>query len=255
MVRYQAPTGFTRWAMVFAAVLGSSVFDLTWIIVGVALPHMQGTFSTTPDQIAWVMTSFIVGGTMMTACTGWASTRFGRKQLFVISIAANLVTTFMCGISDSLASEVFWRFMQGVFSAPLLALGQSFTIDAFPENRRAFATGLWGACTVGVVVMAPLLGGYLIEHLSWRWVFFINIPVAGLAAISAWLYIPKTDPDPHRKFEWIGFTALVALVGALQLGLSRGERLNWFDSTEIQIAFGIAAVALVTVAVVILPYS
>ena len=246
-VHYEIPTGFTRWAIVFAAVLGSSVFDLTWIIVGVALPHMQGTFSTTPDQIAWVMTSFIVGGTMMTACTGWASPRFGRKRLFVLSISANLLTTFMCGVSDSLASEVFWRFMQGVFSAPLLALGQSFTIDAFPPHRRAFATGLWGACTVGIVVMAPLLGGYLIEHLSWRWVFFINIPVAAIAAICTWLYIPKSAPDPNRRFEWIGFTALVAMVGALQLGLSRGERLSWFESNEIRIEFAIAAVALVTV--------
>ena len=246
-VPFQVPTGYTRWTIVFAAVLGSSVFDLTWIIVGVALPHMQGTFSTTPDQIAWVMTGFIVGGTMMTACTGWASTRFGRKQLFVLAISANMVTTLMCGLADSLASEVFWRFMQGVFSAPLLALGQAFTIEAFPEEDRAFATGLWGACTVGVVVMAPLLGGYLVEHLTWRWVFFINVPVAAVATISAWLYIPKTDPDSTRTFEWIGFTALVAMVGAMQLGLSRGERLGWFDSTEIRIELTLAVVAFLVV--------
>ena len=246
-VPLEIPTGFTRWAIVFAAVLGSSVFDLTWIIVGVALPHMQGSFSTTPDQIAWVMTGFIVGGTMMTACTGWASTRFGRKQLFVLAISANMVTTLMCGLADSLGAEVFWRFTQGVFSAPLLALGQSFTIEAFPEDRRAFATGIWGACTVGIVVMAPLLGGYLVEYHSWRWVFFINIPVAAAAAISAWLYIPKTDPDPNRTFEWVGFTALVGMVGAMQLGLSRGERLGWFESTEICIELSLACVGFLVV--------
>ena len=246
-VSFEAPTGFNRWAIVFAAVLGSAIFDLTWIIVGVALPHMQGTFSTTPDQIAWVMTGFIVGGTMMTACTGWVGTRFGRKRLFVLAIAANMIITLMCGLADSLVAEVFWRFLQGVFSAPLLALGQAFTIEAFPPEKRAFATGIWGACTVGVVVMAPLLGGYLIETLSWRWVFFISVPFAALATVTAWLYIPKTDPDPNRPFEWMGFTALIAMVGALQLGLSRGERLDWFESTEISLELGIAFVAFLVV--------
>ena len=110
---YEVPTGVTRWAIVFAATLGSMVFDLSWIIVGVALPYMQGTFSTTPDEIAWVMTAFIVGGTLMTAATGWASTRFGRKRLFVMAIAANMVTTLMCGLADTLYAEVFWRFVQG----------------------------------------------------------------------------------------------------------------------------------------------
>ena len=241
------PTGLTRWMIVFAAVLGSAVFDLTWIIVGVALPHMQGTFSATSDQIAWVMTGFIVGGTMMTAATGWASTRFGRKQVFVIAIGCNMITTLMCGFADSLLEEVFWRFLQGMFSAPLLALGQAITIDAFPEEDRAFATGLWGACVVGSVVVAPLLGGILVEHLSWRWVFFINVPLAGVAAVFAWIYIPRSVPQTSRTFEWVGFTAIVVLVGSLQLGLSRGERLDWFESTEVQIELLIAAIAFVVV--------
>ena len=243
----ELPTGLTRWMIVFAAVLGSAVFDLTWIIVGVALPHMQGTFSATSDQIAWVMTGFIVGGTMMTAATGWASTRFGRKQIFVLAIGANMITTLMCGLADSLMEEVLWRFLQGMFSAPLLALGQAITIDAFPEEDRAFATGLWGACVVGTVVIAPLLGGILVEHLSWRWVFFINVPLAAVAAIFAWFYIPRSVPDPSRTFEWVGFTALVVLVGSLQLALSRGERLDWFESVEIQLELSIAAVALMIV--------
>ena len=233
--------------IVFAAVLGSAVFDLTWIIVGVALPYMQGTFSATSDQIAWVMTGFIVGGTMMTAATGWASTRFGRKQVFVLAIGCNMVTTFMCGLADSLMEEVIWRFFQGLFSAPLLALGQAITIDAFPEEDRSFATGLWGACVVGSVVVAPLLGGMLVEHLSWRWVFFINVPLAMVAAVFAWIYVPRSEPDPNRTFEWVGFTALVILVGSMQLALSRGERLDWFDSPEIQLEFSIAAIALAVV--------
>ena len=241
------PTGLTRWAIVLAAVIGSAVFDLTWLIVGVALPYMQGTFSATPDQIAWVMTAFIVGGMMMNAATGWASTRFGRKQLFVLAIAANGLTSMMCGLADSLEAEVFWRFLQGMFSVPLLALGQAITMDAFPEEKRGFAVGLFGACTVGAMVFAPLLGGYLVEHYTWRWVFYVSVPMAAFATVCAVLFIPRSEPNPGRPFEWVGFSALMALVAALQLGLSRGERLDWLESTEIRIEFAIAAVALLVV--------
>ena len=233
----------------FAAVLGAAVFDLTWLIVGVALPYMQGTFSSTPDQIAWVMTAFIVGGMMMNAVTGWASTRFGRKQLFVLSISGNAVTTLMCGLSDSLAAEVLWRFLQGVTTVPLIALGQGIVLDVFPDDRRAFAIGMFGACTVGVAVFAPLLGGYLVEHYTWRWVFFVNVPMAGLATVCALVFIPRDEPNTGRAFEWWGFLALMALVAALNLSLSRGQRLDWFDSTEIRIEFAIAALALVMVTV------
>ena len=243
----EVPTGFTRWAIVLSAVLGSSVFDLTWMIVGVALPHMQGTFSATPDQIAWVMTAFIVGGMMMNAATGWASTRFGRKQMFVAAIGANALTTLMCGLADSLETEVFWRFLQGMFSVPLLPLGQSITMDAFPEEKRGFAVGLFGACTVGAMVFAPLLGGYLVDNYSWRWVFYVSVPVAVLATLCAWLFIPRSEPDAHRPFEWMGFSALIVLVAALQLSLSRGERLDWFESNEIRVATSVAVVAFVVV--------
>ena len=111
------------------------------------MPYMQGTFSATSDQIAWVMTAFIVGGMMMNAVTGWASTRFGRKQLFVVAIGGNMVTTLLCGLSDSLAMAVLWRFLQGVTTVPLIALGQGIVLDVFPEDRRAYAIGMFGACT------------------------------------------------------------------------------------------------------------
>ena len=244
----ELPTGFGRWAIVFAAVLGAAVFDLTWLIVGVALPYMQGAFSSTPDQIAWVMTAFIVGGMMMNAVTGWASTRFGRKQLFVLAIGGNAVTTLMCGLADSLAAEVLWRFLQGVTTVPLLALGQGIVLDVFPQDKRAFAIGMFGACTVGVAVFAPLFGGYLVEHYTWRWVFFINVPVAGVATVCALAFIPRDEPNTGRAFEWWGFLALMALVAALNLSLSRGQRLDWLDSTEIRIEFVIAALALIIVA-------
>ena len=241
------PTGFKRWSIVIAAVLGTALFDLTWMIVGVALPHMQGSFSATPDQISWVMTSFIVGGTMMISITGWASRRFGRKRLFIFAMVGNTIATAMCGTAASLEAEVFWRFMQGVLSAPLLAVGQSLVISAFPSNRRGFATGLWGAAGVGAVVFAPVLGGYLIEYVNWRWIFYAVIPIGVVGTLWSLAFIPKSLPSPARGLDWLGFATLIVLVGTLQLGLSRGERLQWFESTEIRIHFLIAAITLAMV--------
>ena len=244
---YEVPTGFKRWSIVIAAVLGTALFDLTWMIVGVALPHMQGTFSATPDQISWVMTSFIVGGTMMVSITGWASTRFGRKQLFVFSMVGNTIATVMCGAAGSLEAEVFWRFVQGLLSGPLLAIGQSLVISAFPQEKRGFATGLWGAAGVGAVVFAPVLGGYLIEYVNWRWIFYAVIPIGIAGTICTIAFVPRSEPSPARSLEWTGFAALILLVGTVQLGLSRGERLEWFESTEIRVHFLIAVLALAVV--------
>ena len=237
------PTGFERWSIVLAAMTGVMVFDFTWLSVGVALPHMQGTFSATPDQIAWVMTAFIVGGTMMIAVTGWASTRFGRKQLYMASVMCNTVGTLMCGLAGSLETEVLFRFLQGLSSAPLIALAQSIVIDAFPREKRGFATGLFGAAGVGAVVMAPVIGGLVVEHYSWRFVFYCVIPFGIVATIMGFAFLPKTDPNPARRLELTGFFAVVLLVGAVQLALSRGERLDWFESTEIQLEAVIAIVA------------
>ena len=243
----QVPTGFERWSIVFAAIAGVMVFDFTWLSVGVALPHMQGTFSATSDQIAWVMTAFIVGGTMMIAVTGWASTRFGRKRLYIAAVVGNTLGTFMCGAAGSLEAEVLYRFLQGLSSAPLLALAQSIVIDAFPRDKRGLATGLFGAAGVGAVVLAPVVGGLVVEYYSWRFVFYAVIPFGIVATIVGVVFLPKSEPEPTRRLEVTGFVAVVALVGALQLALSRGERLDWFESSEIQIEMAIAAVALVFV--------
>ena len=241
------PTGFERWSIVFAAITGVMVFDFTWLSVGVALPHMQGTFSATPDQIAWVMTSFIVGGTMMIAVTGWASTRFGRKQLYIAAVAGNTVGTLLCGMAGSLEAEVLFRFLQGLSSAPLLALAQSIVIDAFPRDKRGLATGLFGAAGVGAVVLAPMIGGLVVEHYSWRFVFYTVVPFGIVATIVGTVFLPKSKPEPSRRLEISGLVAVVLLVGAAQLALSRGERLDWFDSSEIQLETIIAVLAFIMV--------
>ena len=229
---------------VASAICGTIVYELTLGIVGVALPQMQGTFSATPDQIAWVLTSFTVGTTVMIGCSGWLSSRFGRKRFFLFSLVGFLVFTTLCATADSLAAEVLWRLLQGLLGAPLMPLGQAITLDAFPESKKGLASSIWATGAVGGVVTAPVLGGFLVEHYDWRWVFYVTLPVAAAALAGTWAFISETERDEERGLDWVGFTALVIAIAAVQLGLSRGEREDWFDSPEIVAEFAIAAVAL-----------
>jgi len=237
----------TRLIVVFAvisAIGGTVVYEITLGIVGVALPHMQGTFSATPDQIAWVLTSFTVGTTVMIGCAGWFSSRFGRKRFFLFSIAGFVISTIMCGSVDTLTAEVFWRLMQGLLGAPLMPLGQAITVDAFPEDKKDLASSVWAMGAVGGVVSAPVLGGYLVEFYEWRLVFLITVPLGVAAFFGTWAFVEETERDTERKLDWLGFTALVIAVFAIQMGLSRGQRLDWWDSVEIVIEFSVGTLAL-----------
>ena len=230
---------------VVSAIGGTVVYEITLGIVGVALPHMQGAFSATPDQIAWVLTSFTVGTTVMIGCAGWFASRFGRKRFFLFSLAGFVISTIMCGTVDSLAAEVFWRLMQGLLGAPLMPLGQAITVDAFPDDKRNLASSVWAAGAVGGVVTAPVLGGYLVEFYDWRWVFLVTVPLGIAAFVGSWFFVEETERDTERKLDWLGFGTLVIAVFAIQMGLSRGERLDWWASTEIIAELTIGSAALV----------
>ena len=223
---------------------GTVVYELILGIVGVALPHMQGTFSATPDQIAWVLIAFTVGTTVMIGCSGWFSSRFGRKRLFLTSLVGFLVATTMCASADTLGAEVFWRLLQGLLGAPLMPLGQAITLDAFPESKKNLASAIWAAGAVGGVVTAPVLGGYLVEFYGWRWVFYVTLPVGVLAFVGTWAFVSETKRNAERKLDWTGFLTLIVAIASVQLALSRGEREDWFDSTEILAEFAIAGLAL-----------
>jgi len=230
---------------VASAVAGTVVYEITLGIVGVALPHMQGAFSATPDQIAWVLTAFTVGTTVMIGCAGWFSSRFGRKRFFLISLAGFVISTVMCASVDTLAAEVFWRLVQGLLGAPLMPVGQAITVDAFPQGKKNLASSVWAVGAVGGVVTAPVLGGYLVEHYDWRWVFYVTVPLGIVAFVGSWLFVEETERDRDRKLDWLGFIALVVAVLAIQLGLSRGERLDWWSSIEVVTELGIGSLALV----------
>lgn len=227
----------------FCVTVGTWAYGFTWNSVGVALPHMQGSFSATIDQISWIMIAFIIGSAIMTASIGWLSTRFGRREVYLAALAVYTVTLLGCGQSATLTEAVFWRFLQGFSGAPLIPLGQSIAVNAFPPGRHGQATSIWALGFVTGNVIAPTLAGFLIDEFSWPWIFYVNIPVGIAVFTAAWALIPKA-PKSQVPLDWIGFTTLIVGVGMLQLVLARGERLDWFDSKEIVLETIVAGLAL-----------
>ena len=214
------------------ATLGSAIYSFTWNSVTVALPHMKGAFSATTDQIAWVMIAFVIGSALMTASIGWFSDRYGRRRMFLLSIAGYAVTLLGCGLSTTLAEMVAWRFVQGAFGAGLIPLGQAIAVNAFPPDRHSQATSLWALGFVSSNVISPTVAGVIIEDWGWPWIFYAVLPVAAVVFVATWILVPTHTKNP-RKIDWIGFGALLIGVSVLQLMLARGERLDWFDSTEV----------------------
>lgn len=222
------------------AVLASMIYSIDWTIAAVALPHMQGTFSATQDQIAWVMTSYIVVSAIALPTTGWLSALLGRKRLFLLAIGGFTVFSLLCGAANSLEAEILFRALQGCFGAFLIPLSQSLMLDNYPKEQHSQAMALWGLGVIFGPVIGPTVGGYLTEEYSWRWVFYVGVPIGALAFVGGQIFLPKdSQAQKATKFDWLGFAALAVGVGSLQLMLDRGERLDWFESLEVRIEAGL----------------
>jgi len=213
------------------------VLDTT--IANVALPTMTGDLGASRDTINWVLTSYIVAAAIMTPVTGWLADRFGRRELFLISIAGFTVTSMLCGIAWNLEEMVLFRVLQGLFGAAIVPLAQTFLLDINPREKHGQAMAIYGAGIMVGPIVGPTLGGWLTEVVNWRWVFFINLPVGILAFLGAAAYLPKV-PKRLRGFDFFGFAMLSLGVGSLQLMLDRGAEVDWFSAVEIWLELGLA---------------
>ena len=209
-------------------------------ILNVALPHIQGSLSASLDQIAWALTSYIVCAAIMMPLTGWLAGRFGIKQIFLISVVGFTLASALCGAATSLYELVFFRALQGVAGAGLIPLSQATLLQINPPERHGHAMAVFGIGTILGPIMGPALGGWLTYDYSWRWVFYINLPIGVLCTLGILVFIRQTRNVRRESFDFVGFLTLSLGIGALQLMLDRGELKDWFHSSEIWIAATVA---------------
>lgn len=236
------PSRGRRMLIMGTAIVASAMYMVDLTVVGIALPHMQATFGATPDQISWVVTAFVLGSTAMIVATGWLSARIGGKRLFVISITSFMALSVMAAQAGTLEEEVMWRLLMGAFGAAIGPLCQVIVMNAYPREEHGRALAVWGVGTMAAPLIALPIGGIVIEHFGWSGVFYMNLPVAGLALLSTLAFVPRTEAKPQRGLDWFGFLLLVIIFGLLQYVLSRGARLDWLDSTVIVAALVVVAV-------------
>ena len=202
-------------------------------ILNVALPHIQGSLSTSQDQIAWALTSYIVCAAVMMPLTGWLAGRFGIKYVFLASVIGFTIASALCGAATSLSELVIFRAFQGLAGAGLIPLSQATLLRINPPERHGHAMAVFGIGTILGPIMGPMLGGWLTQDYSWRWVFYINLPVGVLCTIGVLVFIRQTRNIHREAFDFLGFVTLSLGIGALQLMLDRGELKDWFHSGEI----------------------
>src|SRR5438034_2195486 len=209
-------------------------------ILNVALPHIQGSLSASQDQIAWALTSYIVCAAIMMPLTGWLAGRFGIKYLFLASVAGFTIASALCGAATSLTELVIFRAFQGLAGAGLIPLSQSTLLQINPPERHGHAMAVFGTGTIMGPIMGPMLGGWLTQDYSWRWIFYINLPIGVLCTLGALIFIRQTRNVHREPFDFVGFLTLSLGIGALQLMLDRGELKDWFYSSEIWIEATVA---------------
>lgn len=227
------------------AVMVSTVMQvLDTTIVNVALPQMQGELGATPDQISWVLTSYLVASAVMMPLTGFFTALLGRRRFLLTCIAGFVATSMLCGVAQNLTEIVLFRVAQGMFGAALVPLAQAVMVDTYPLEERPRAMAIWAMGVMVGPIAGPTLGGWLTEALDWRWTFFINLPVGVLSYLLASAHVPDS-PRHERRMDWRGFIYLSLAIGGLQYVLDRGNSEDWFDSRGITLAALTGGLALV----------
>jgi DHA2 family multidrug resistance protein len=244
-VRSEARGPVANRGMITASIMLATIMQgVDNTIANVALPHIQGSLSAGQDQIAWVLTSYIVAVAIMTPLTGWLAGRLGIKYVFLISVAGFTLASALCGSATSLTQLVIYRLLQGAFGAGLVPLSQSVLMQINPPERHGQAVAIWGTGVMLGPIFGPMLGGWLTEEYSWRWIFYVNLPVGLVASLGILIFIRDTRHTHREAFDFFGFVTLSIAVGALQMMLDRGQLKDWFNSTEIWVEATISGVGL-----------
>ncbi len=224
------------WIVAVAVMLGTFMEVLDTTVVNVALPHIAGSLSASVDETTWVLTSYLVSNAIILPMTGWLANQFGRKRILMLSVFGFTVSSLACGLAPNLATLIIFRVIQGATGGGLQPLSQAIMLEAFPPEKRGKAMAFWALGIVVAPMLGPVLGGWITDTYSWRWVFYINLPVGIMATIMAKLFI-FDPPYIGRKSEVVdywGMGLLVVGMGSLQIMLDKGQTEDWFQSDLIR---------------------
>ena len=226
-----------------ALAMGTFMQVLDSTIANVSLPTIAGNLGASTDQGTWVITAFAVSNGIGVPLTGWLMGRYGVVRIFVLSVLAFTIASFLCGIAWSLPSLIFFRVLQGGVSGPMIPGSQALLISIFPANKRATALGIWSITTLVAPICGPILGGYISDNIHWGWIFLINVPVGLIVSFLCWQSLKSREtPTRQLPIDMVGLGLLIVWVGSLQVMLDTGKDAGWFDSTSIVVLAIITAI-------------
>jgi DHA2 family multidrug resistance protein len=240
------------WLIAVSVMFATFMEVLDTTVVNVSLPHIAGSLSATIDEATWALTSYLVANAIILPMTGWLASTFGRKRLIMAAVIGFTSSSFLCGLAPNLGMLIVFRIIQGATGGVMQPLSQAVLLEAFPPKDRGKAMGFWGLGIVVAPILGPVLGGWLTDTYSWRWVFYINIPVGMASLIMTQLYIfdpPYLRAKEGRSVDYWGIGMLAVGIGALQYVLDKGQQDDWFESSLILALAVVSAVSLIALVV------
>jgi DHA2 family multidrug resistance protein len=243
--------GHNPWVVALVVTMATFMEVLDTAIANVSLPHIAGSLSASIDESTWVLTSYLVSNAVVLPISGWLATRVGRKRFYLTCVFLFTASSFLCGLAPNLGLLVFFRVLQGIGGGGLGPSEQAILADTFPPARRGMAFAVYGMAVVLAPAIGPTLGGYITDHYSWRWVFFINVPVgiASMLLSSRILVDPPHLVEAKKRvgpIDGIGLGLIAVGLGALEYVLDKGQEEDWFHSHTIVVFASVAAVSLVS---------
>lgn len=245
------PPTVNPWIVAVSVMFATFMEVLDTTVVNVSLPHIAGSLSATIDESTWALTSYLVANAIILPMTGWLASLLGRKRLLMISVTGFTLSSFLCGLAPTLSTLVLFRILQGMTGGALQPLSQAVMLETFPRSQRGKAMAFWGLGIVVAPIMGPVLGGWLTDSYSWRWVFYINLPIGitSLVMTKMFVFDPPYIRQPSRKIDYWGIGMLAVGIGALQFVLDKGQEDDWFSSALITNLTILAVVLLVVLVI------